>query len=93
MLIPAPTLSALLRRARERAIDRGNRSKRAGSLTPRELEVLRSMAAAKETAVLAADLGISTNTARGYVQTVLEKLQAHSRLEAVLRAQELGILG
>jgi DNA-binding NarL/FixJ family response regulator len=51
------------------------------------------MAAAKETAVLAADLGISTNTARGYVQTVLEKLQAHSRLEAVLRAQELGILG
>jgi len=93
MLIPAATLSALLRRARERAIDRGNRSKRAGSLTPRELDVLRSMAAAKETAVLAADLGISTNTARGYVQTVLEKLQAHSRLEAVLRAQELGILG
>src|SRR5437870_4080089 len=86
MLIPAATLSALLRRARERASERTDRAKRAGSLTPRELDVLRSMAAAKETAAIAAELGISTNTARGYVQAVLEKLQAHSRLEAVLRA-------
>ena len=68
-------------------------SRQADSLTPRELDVLRSMAAAKETAAMAADLGISVNTARGYVQGVLEKLQAHSRLEAVIKAQELGILG
>ena len=37
-------------------------------------------------------LGISVNTARGYVQQVLEKLGAHSRLEAVVRANELGLL-
>lgn len=92
MLIPAATLSALIRRARERSQLREQWTRRAGSLTPRELDVLRSMAAATETAAMAADLGISLNTARGYVQAVLEKLQAHSRLEAVLRAQGLGIL-
>ena len=93
MLIPAATLSALLRRARERAQMRVDRAKRAGSLTPRELDVLRLMAVPTETGAIAEQLGISTNTARGYVQTVLEKLHAHSRLEAVLRAQELGVLG
>lgn len=93
MLISAPTLSALLRRVRERSSARADRARRAGSLTPRELDVLRLMAGAKETSAIAEDLGISTNTARGYVQAVLEKLQAHSRLEAVLRAQELGVLG
>jgi NarL family two-component system response regulator LiaR len=93
MLIPAATLSALLQRARERSRLRADRARQAGSLTPRELDVLHRMAEAKETTVIAADLGISANTARGYVQAVIEKLQAHSRLEAVLRAQELGILG
>jgi len=92
MLISAPTLSALMRRARERSKARADRARRAGSLTPRELDVLRLMARAKETSAIADDLGISANTARGYVQAVLEKLQAHSRLEAVLRAQELGVL-
>jgi DNA-binding NarL/FixJ family response regulator len=93
MLIPAATLSALLQRARERSRMRADRTRQAGSLTPRELDVLRQMAAATETAAIAANLGISANTARGYVQAVIEKLHAHSRLGAVLRAQELGILG
>src|SRR5207248_4554596 len=92
MLISAPTLSSLMRRARARSTARADRARRAGSLTPRELDVLRLMAAAKETSAIAADLGISANTARGYAQTVMEKLHAHSRLEAVLRAQELGVL-
>jgi DNA-binding NarL/FixJ family response regulator len=93
MLIPAATLSALMQRARERSRKRAAQTRQAGSLTPRELDVLRAMAAAKETTAIAADLAISINTARGYVQAVLEKLQAHSRLEAVIKAQELGILG
>jgi DNA-binding NarL/FixJ family response regulator len=92
MLIPAATLSALLRRAREQARTRADRARQSGSLTPRELDVLRLMAAASETREIATKLGISANTARGYVQSLMEKLQAHSRLEAVLRAQDLGIL-
>ena len=92
MLIPAATLSALLQRARERTRVRSDRARLAGSLTPRERDVLRLMAAATETSAIAERLGISVNTARGYVQAVIEKLQAHSRLGAVIRAQELGLL-
>jgi len=92
MLITAPALSALMRRVRERSAARADRARQAGSLSPRERDVLRLMALAKETSAIAGDLVISTNTARGYVQAVLEKLGAHSRLEAVLTAQELGLL-
>jgi NarL family two-component system response regulator LiaR len=93
MLISAATLSALLHRARERSQTQASRARLAASLAPRELAVLRLMAAAKETSAIATELEISVNTARGYIQGVIEKMQAHSRLEAVLRAQELGILG
>jgi len=51
------------------------------------------MAQAIDVQTIAGRLGISVNTARGYVQQVLEKLGAHSRLEAVVRANELGLLG
>lgn len=60
-------------------------------LTPRELEVLRLMCAARDTKAIASELGIEYNTARGHAQRVLEKLDARSRLEAVLRAKELGL--
>src|SRR5256885_11950711 len=53
MLISAATLSALLQRARERARLRADRARQAGSLTPRELDRLRLMAAAKETTPVA----------------------------------------
>jgi DNA-binding NarL/FixJ family response regulator len=93
MLISAATLSALMHRARDRSRTRADRARLVESLAPRELAVLRLMAAAKETSAIATELGISPNTARGYIQGVIEKMQGHSRLEAVLRAQELGILG
>jgi DNA-binding NarL/FixJ family response regulator len=32
------------------------------------------------------------NTVRGYVQSILEKLDAHSRLEAILHANSAGLL-
>ena len=92
MLIPPAALAELLRRGRERAKAGAERARRSGSLTPRERDVLRLMAQAKDTAEIAETLAISANTARGYVQAVIEKLDAHSRLEAVLRAQELDLL-
>jgi two-component system, NarL family, nitrate/nitrite response regulator NarL len=60
-------------------------------LSPRETEVLRLLARGYDLRSIAADLGISTSTSRGYVQTVLEKLDAHSRLEAVAVANRLGL--
>ena len=92
MLIPAATLRDLLQRARERSRVSQDRLRIAASLTPREREVLTLMATEKDTAAIAEALGVTWHTARGYVQGVIEKLGTHSRLAAVLRGQELGIL-
>ena len=51
------------------------------------------MASAADVERIAGELRISVNTARGHIQNILEKLDAHSRLEAVVRATELGLLG
>ena len=42
---------------------------------------------------IARRLGISLNTCRGYVKTLLFKLNAHSQLEAVAVARRLGLIG
>lgn len=61
-------------------------------LTPRELEVLRLLAAGHAPAEMAPILGISTNTARNHVQRILTKTGSRNRLEAVARAREQGLL-
>lgn len=92
MLIPAATLMELLRRKSDRDRTRTADARVTASLTPREREVLRRMASARDTAGIAEDIGVSHHTARSYVQSVMEKLGTHTRLAAVLRAQELGLL-
>jgi DNA-binding NarL/FixJ family response regulator len=57
------------------------------ALTNRELQVLRLLAVGQSTAEVARTLSIARNTARNYVQNILLKLGAHSRLEAVAIAR------
>jgi len=54
----------------------------ASQLTPRERELLRLLAEGRGTQQIAARLTISPNTVRTHVQSVLSKLQVHSRMEA-----------
>ena len=61
-------------------------------LTPREMEVLRRMAEGSDVKASSAALGISQNTCRGHVKSILAKLDAHSQLEAVVTARKLGLL-
>ena len=63
-----------------------------GQLTPRELEVLRMVAAAVSNEDIAARLSISANTVRSHVQSIFAKLQVHSRLEAGVCAARNGLL-
>ena len=72
--------------------ERAERAHVVESLTPREREVLNAMAGGKDTQAIADALGLSRQTARGYVQTVMEKLGAHSRLEAVAEGARLGLV-
>jgi DNA-binding NarL/FixJ family response regulator len=90
--LPARTLAAVLTRQREEGRRRAERSKLLGRLTPREREVLRMMARGVDNRAMAARLGIGYSTVRSHVRGVLEKLGAHSKLEAVAVANGLDLL-
>jgi NarL family two-component system response regulator LiaR len=64
----------------------------AAQLTARELEVLGLMAEGISGTDIARRLGISTNTVRTHIQSILTKLQVHSRLEAVAFALRRGLV-
>jgi DNA-binding CsgD family transcriptional regulator len=61
-------------------------------LTPRQMDVLRHLAAGHSTSAIAHALGISIDTVRNHVRGVLARLGAHTRLEAVIRAHDLGLV-
>jgi DNA-binding NarL/FixJ family response regulator len=61
-------------------------------LGPRELEVLRMMAAGLANKEIADQLYLSLNTVRNHVQHILYKLGVHSKLEAVATAVREGII-
>ncbi len=60
------------------------------TLTPREAEVLRRIAAGQGTKTMAREMNVTTETLRTYVKKVLAKLGAHSRLEAAALASPPG---
>lgn len=68
------------------------RRKLGDDLTPRELEVLRLLATGASTASITADLVVSPATTRNHIQSIMNKLGAHSRLEAVAIAVREDIL-
>ena len=74
--LPAPRTAAPSR-------DRGSHLR---FLTTRERQVLALLVAARSTDAIARELGITTATARSYVQSILDKLGVHSRIEAVAHA-------
>jgi DNA-binding NarL/FixJ family response regulator len=62
------------------------------SLTQRERDVLACLGRGMAPKAIARILGISVHTCRGYVKSLLSKLDVSSQLEAVVKAQELGML-
>jgi DNA-binding NarL/FixJ family response regulator len=90
MLIPAGLLAALIGRGRSKAQERPARFP-GDELTARETEVLLLMSEGLDNHAIAERLVISYATVRSHVQNVLDKLGAHSKLEAVARASERGL--
>jgi DNA-binding CsgD family transcriptional regulator len=62
------------------------------ALTARELEVLALLAEGASNKLIARRLGISTHTAKYHVASLLEKLDAVSRTDAVTNAARIGVL-
>jgi DNA-binding NarL/FixJ family response regulator len=61
-------------------------------LTDRELEVLKLVAKGLNNRDIAKELYISENTVKNHIRNILEKLQLHSRMEAVVYAVKENIL-
>lgn len=61
-------------------------------LTARELEVLALLAEGASNKTIAQRLGISTHTAKFHVSSVLDKLDAIGRTDAVAHAARLGVI-
>ena len=61
-------------------------------LSPRELEILAMVARGQGNDEIAEQLLLSTHTVRNHIQASLEKLDAHSKLEAVMEANRLGLI-
>lgn len=64
-----------------------------GSLTPRELEVLKLLAGGKTNKEIAWQLRITVHTAKKHVSQVLAKLDVSSRMEAALLYIRSGTTG
>lgn len=65
---------------------------RGAQLTRRELQVLQLVAQGRGTQEIADDLGISLHTVRNHVRHFRRKLDARTKLEAVVTAIRLGVL-
>jgi DNA-binding CsgD family transcriptional regulator len=61
-------------------------------LTPRELQVLTGMTAGLSNRAIAQELGIEYTTVRGHVQSVLAKLGARSRVDAIASVYRSGLV-
>ena len=62
------------------------------TLTPREVEVVQTLASGMSSPEISEKLGITRNTLRTHVHNIMGKLGARSKLEAVLAAIRLGIV-
>ncbi len=61
-------------------------------ISPRELAVLRELAAGRSNKEIARALEVSPNTVKTHVARLFEKLDARRRTDAINRARELGIV-
>jgi len=61
-------------------------------LSERERDVLSLLAKGVTTPTVAEQLHISRNTVNNHVQHILRKLDAHTRLEAIRRAEHAGLI-
>ena len=68
------------------------RVKQTTKLSARELDVLACVAQGKTNIETAADMGIGAETVKSYLRSVMRKLDAHTRFEAVNAARRMGAL-
>lgn len=87
LLRPAIASKLLTRMGQLRERERGEEA-----LTERELEVLRLMAQGKRNKEIADELCITERTVKFHIAAIFQKLDAHSRTEALAKAVQRGLV-
>jgi two-component system nitrate/nitrite response regulator NarL len=92
ILIPVELFAKAIARQRKAATQQRERDRLIAGFTPRELEVLHLLAEGLDTAAMAEELGIANHTLEWHVRHVIEKLNVHSKLQAVVEAARKGLI-
>jgi DNA-binding NarL/FixJ family response regulator len=92
VLIPAALFAKAIARQRISAREAGERARLLGLFTRRELQLLHLLAEGLDTTAMADRLEIADHTVEWHMRHVIEKLQVHSKLQAVIAAARLGII-
>ena len=91
LVLPADDLSSLVDRITAADARDGGGADGLRSLTPREREILQTLAAGASTSQVAEAFGISPLTVQSHVKNILAKLGVHSKVDAVRIAWRHGV--
>ncbi len=92
VLIPVGLFARALARQRSEVVQKRERERLIAQFTPRELDILHLLAKGMDTQDMSARLGIAPHTVEWHVRHVIEKLQVHSKLQAVIAAVRNGLI-
>jgi DNA-binding NarL/FixJ family response regulator len=92
VLIPVALFARAIARQRGVARVEREREKLFAEFTPREFDILRLLGQGLGTNAMSQRLGITAHTVEWHVRHVIEKLQVHSKLQAVMAAARKGLI-
>jgi DNA-binding NarL/FixJ family response regulator len=92
LLIPVGLFVKAIARQKRVSSEAAERRRLLAQFTPRELEILHLLADGVNTGTMGQRLAIATHTVEWHVRNVIEKLQVHSQLQAVVVAAQRGLI-
>jgi DNA-binding NarL/FixJ family response regulator len=92
VLIPVELFARAIARQRAAVSKTREREQLLAEFTPRELDILHLLAEGLDTTAMSRRLGIAPHTVEWHVRHVIEKLQVHSKLQAVIAAARKGLI-
>ena len=92
VLIPVGLFAKAIARQRLEVTQKRDREKLLAQFTPRELDILNLLAEGMDTQDMSERLAIAPHTVEWHVRHVIEKLEVHSKLQAVIAAARKGLI-
>ena len=92
VLIPVELFARAIARQRAVVTKKREHERLMAEFTPRELDILHLLAEGLDTTAMSERLGIAPHTVEWHVRHVIEKLEVHSKLQAVISAARKGLI-